>query len=149
MRHHCQRHSYSVRVSQYSARHHLTNTARVPPKTCQNLERFCFRKETHEKNAFATILFFSPRVSLFRPKFKKKKLLTCREVPQCLSKISIPKKLENTRPPNEHVRVGFRELSDGTFPRAKQLVPECLNHVKIANICHYFWLCHRYLEAYR
>jgi hypothetical protein len=55
----------------YSARHHLTNTARVPPKTYQNFERFFFRKETHEKNVFATILYFFPRVSLFSTKIKK------------------------------------------------------------------------------
>ncbi|KAF8223422.1 hypothetical protein L208DRAFT_1316844, partial [Tricholoma matsutake] len=43
----------------------------------------------------------------------------------------------------------FCELSDGTFPCTKQLVPECLTHVKIANIHRYFWLCHWYLKAYR
>jgi hypothetical protein len=32
---------------------------------------------------------------------------------------------------------------------AKQLVPECLSHVKILNIRHYFRLCHRYLEPYQ
>ncbi|KAF9456284.1 hypothetical protein BDZ94DRAFT_1178041, partial [Collybia nuda] len=43
----------------------------------------------------------------------------------------------------------FCKLSDGTFPRAKQLVPECLDYVKTSNICRYFRLCYRYLEAYR
>ncbi|KAF8219024.1 hypothetical protein L208DRAFT_1344432 [Tricholoma matsutake] len=30
-----------------------------------------------------------------------------------------------------------------------QLVPECLTHVKMVNIHHYFQLCHQYLKAYR
>jgi hypothetical protein len=32
---------------------------------------------------------------------------------------------------------GFREFADGTFPRAKELVPQCLDHVSTLNICRY------------
>jgi hypothetical protein len=44
---------------------------------------------------------------------------------------------------------GFRELTDGTFPRAKQLVPESLDHVSTSNIRKYFRHCYRYMDAYR
>ena len=42
-----------------------------------------------------------------------------------------------------------REEADGTFPRAHQLVPKCLDHVDTANIRHYFQHCWRYMDAYR
>ncbi|KAJ3978610.1 hypothetical protein F5890DRAFT_1384497, partial [Lentinula detonsa] len=42
-----------------------------------------------------------------------------------------------------------RELADGTFPRAKILVPECLDKISALNIQRYFRYCERYLDAYR
>ncbi|KIK58585.1 hypothetical protein GYMLUDRAFT_170687 [Collybiopsis luxurians FD-317 M1] len=43
----------------------------------------------------------------------------------------------------------FREMADGTFPRAKVLVPESLDKVSAQNIRQYFCHCDRYLDAYR
>ncbi|KIK49712.1 hypothetical protein GYMLUDRAFT_253663 [Collybiopsis luxurians FD-317 M1] len=43
----------------------------------------------------------------------------------------------------------FREMADGTFPRAKVLVPESLDKVSAQNIRRYFRHCDRYLDAYR
>ncbi|KAJ7597988.1 hypothetical protein C8J56DRAFT_883292 [Mycena floridula] len=42
----------------------------------------------------------------------------------------------------------FRELTDGTFPKAKELVPQCLDHVSTINIRRYFQHCYRYMDAY-
>ncbi|KAJ7626869.1 hypothetical protein FB45DRAFT_1081806, partial [Roridomyces roridus] len=44
---------------------------------------------------------------------------------------------------------GFRELTDGTFPTAQRLVPECLKAVATENIRRYFRHCWRYMDAYR
>ena len=44
---------------------------------------------------------------------------------------------------------GFRELTDGSFARAKVLVPECLDHVSTTNIRKYFQHCYQYMDAYR
>jgi hypothetical protein len=46
-------------------------------------------------------------------------------------------------------KTGFRELTDGTFPKAKQLVPECLDHVSVSNVRKYFCHCYRYMDAYK
>ncbi|KAJ7141467.1 hypothetical protein C8R44DRAFT_867087 [Mycena epipterygia] len=43
----------------------------------------------------------------------------------------------------------FRELTDGTFPCAKTLVPESLDLISIDNIRRYFRHCYRYMDAYR
>jgi len=48
-----------------------------------------------------------------------------------------------------HNNTGFRELSDGKFPWAKELVPQCLDKVTTSNIRHYFCHCYWYLNAYR
>jgi transposase len=45
--------------------------------------------------------------------------------------------------------LGFRELTDGTFPRAKELVPKSLDHISISDIRKYFRHCYRYMDAYR
>jgi hypothetical protein len=44
---------------------------------------------------------------------------------------------------------GFRELTDGTFPTAKELVPKCLDHVSTNNIHCYFCHCWQYMDAYQ
>lgn len=44
---------------------------------------------------------------------------------------------------------GFRELTNGTFARAKTLVPECLDHVTTFNVRRYFRHCWRYMDAYK
>ena len=44
---------------------------------------------------------------------------------------------------------GFCELTNGTFPRTKELVPESLDHVSISNIRKYFRHCYQYMDAYR
>lgn len=51
--------------------------------------------------------------------------------------------------PDIYIKPGFRELTDGSFARAKVLVPECLDHVSTANIRRYFQHCYRYMDAYR
>ena len=50
---------------------------------------------------------------------------------------------------NETAGLGFREMTDGTSPWAKTLVPECLDHVSITNIRRYFCHCYQYMDAYR
>ncbi|KAI5832151.1 hypothetical protein K523DRAFT_414427 [Schizophyllum commune Tattone D] len=43
----------------------------------------------------------------------------------------------------------FRKFSDGTFPTAQRLVPECLEKVTVDNIRRYFRHCYRYMSAYK
>ncbi|KAJ7586334.1 hypothetical protein C8J56DRAFT_891253 [Mycena floridula] len=43
----------------------------------------------------------------------------------------------------------FRERTDGTFPTAKTLVPECLDSVTTAHIRKFFRHCWRYMDAYK
>jgi hypothetical protein len=43
----------------------------------------------------------------------------------------------------------FRGLADGTFKKAQELVPDCLDAVTVTNIRKYFRHCWRYMDAYR
>jgi hypothetical protein len=43
----------------------------------------------------------------------------------------------------------FRERTDGTFSKAKQLVPQCLDMVTVDQIRRFFRHCWRYMDAYR
>ncbi|KZV96441.1 hypothetical protein EXIGLDRAFT_609191, partial [Exidia glandulosa HHB12029] len=43
----------------------------------------------------------------------------------------------------------FRAEADGTFPKAKALVPKCLDAVSTTVIRHYFRRIYRYMDAYR
>ncbi|KAJ7230092.1 hypothetical protein GGX14DRAFT_344067 [Mycena pura] len=47
------------------------------------------------------------------------------------------------------ILLGFRERTDGSFPRAKVLVPECLDVISTDTIRRYFRQCWRYMDAYR
>lgn len=80
------------------------------PEILSGLWDFFFRKETCEKNAFATRLYFFPRVSLSSTQINYFFLhlpaswtlnVKYSKIPQCLSEISVPKRLESVRPPNK------------------------------------------------
>jgi hypothetical protein len=101
----------------YSARHHLTNTARVLPKTHQNFVRSFFRKETHEKNAFATRLYFFPRVSFFfDPNHFFFFFFTCN-----LKPCPLPKRNKRSQKAREREAAKRGEITPATCTYAKEI----------------------------
>ncbi|KAJ7584549.1 hypothetical protein C8J56DRAFT_1027796 [Mycena floridula] len=49
----------------------------------------------------------------------------------------------------DEARAHFREQTDGKFPTAKKLVPECLNSITTLHIRKFFRHCWRYMDAYQ
>ena len=56
--------SWNLYMDHWSSTVLATTSARVPPKTYQNFERIFLRKETHEKNVFATRLLVCGRSTM-------------------------------------------------------------------------------------